>query len=209
MRPPCGAARLSEKLLQLAKAEGGGLLAETPAPLGLVLRHVIEEIYRLTDRGDALAVSITPDDGPLSDLDPDAFAILARNLIENALKHGAPDAPVSVRLAEGLFEVSNHGAVVPAEQLERLVRPFERGPTRSEDRALALRSPPPSAAARASRSTSPRRSPAQPMACAPQCASPRHRRKPDGKLNANQLFLQAAVRRDGDNSPVNATGDIP
>lgn len=130
--------RLSEKLLQLAKAEGGGLLAETPAPLGLVLRHVIEEIDRQTDRGDALSVSITPDDGPLSDLDPDAFAILARNLIENALKHGAPDAPVSVRLAEGLFEVSNHGAVVPAEQLERLVRPFERGPTRSEGSGLGL-----------------------------------------------------------------------
>jgi two-component system OmpR family sensor kinase len=130
--------RLSEKLLQLAKAEGGGLLAETSAPLGLVLRHVIEEIDRQTDRGDALVVSITPDGGPLSDLDPDAFAILARNLIENALKHGAPDAPVSVRLAEGLFEVSNHGAVVPAEQLERLVRPFERGPTRSEGSGLGL-----------------------------------------------------------------------
>ncbi|VFU17755.1 Histidine kinase (fragment) (plasmid) [Methylocella tundrae] len=49
-----------------------------------------------------------------------------------------PDAPVSVRLAEGLFEVSNHGAVVPAEQLERLVRPFERGPTRSEGSGLGL-----------------------------------------------------------------------
>ena len=130
--------RLSEKLLQLAKAEGGGLLAETPAPLGLVLRHVIEEIDRQTDRGDDLAVMISPDGGPLSDLDPDAFAILARNLIENALKHGAPDAPVSVRLAEGLFEVSNHGAVVPAEQLERLVRPFERGPTQSEGSGLGL-----------------------------------------------------------------------
>lgn len=130
--------RLSEKLLQLAKAEGGGLLAETPAQLGLVLRHVVEEIDRQTDRGDALAVSMTPDGGPLSDLDPDAFAILARNLIENALKHGAPDAPVSVRLADGLFEVSNHGAVVPPEQLERLVRPFERGPTRSEGSGLGL-----------------------------------------------------------------------
>jgi len=130
--------RLSEKLLQLAKAEGGGLLAETPAPLGLVLRHVIEEIDRQTDRGEALVVSITPDGGPLSDLDPDAFAILARNLIENALKHGAPDALVSVRLAAGLFEVSNHGAIVPAEQLERLVRPFERGPTRSEGSGLGL-----------------------------------------------------------------------
>ena len=130
--------RLSEKLLQLAKAEGGGLLAEAPAPLGLVLRHVVEEIDRQTDCGDALVIAITPNGGPLSDIDPDAFAILARNLIENALKHGAPDAPVSVRLADGLFEVSNHGAVVPPEQLERLVRPFERGPTRSEGSGLGL-----------------------------------------------------------------------
>ncbi|PNG25692.1 sensor histidine kinase [Methylocella silvestris] len=130
--------RLSEKLLQLAKAEGGGLLAETPAPLGLVLRHIIEEVDRQTDCGDALEITITPDGGPLSDLDPDAFAILARNLIENALKHGAPDTPVSVRLADGLFEVSNHGAIVSAEQLERLVRPFERGPTRSQGSGLGL-----------------------------------------------------------------------
>ncbi|WP_035714007.1 sensor histidine kinase [Azorhizobium doebereinerae] len=131
-------ARLSEKLLQLAKAEGGGLLAESPAPLGPVLRHVIEEIDRQSDGGDALIVSIPPDGGPLSDLDPDAFAILARNLIENALKHGTPDAPVRVQLGEGLFEVSNHGAVVPADRLERLTRPFERGPTRSEGSGLGL-----------------------------------------------------------------------
>ncbi|WP_374310362.1 sensor histidine kinase [Methylocella sp.] len=130
--------RLSEKLLQLAKAEGGGLIAETPAPLGPVLRHVIHEIDRQIGCGEALAVSIPPDGGPLSDLDSDAFAILARNLIENALKHGAPDAPISVLLGEGRFEVSNHGAVVPSEQLQRLTGPFERGPTRSEGSGLGL-----------------------------------------------------------------------
>jgi len=130
--------RLSEKLLQLAKAEGGGLLAETPAPLGPVLRHVIEDLDRQTACGDALDVSIPPDGGPPSDLDPDAFAVLARNLIENAIKHGDPHRPSTVRLTDGLFEVSNHGGIVPADQLMRLTRPFERGRTTAEGSGLGL-----------------------------------------------------------------------
>ena len=130
--------RLSEKLLQLAKAEGGGLLAETPTPLAPVLRHVIADLDRLTDRGEDLMVEIPPDSGLVCDLDPDAFAILARNLIENALKHGTPSTPVRVRLADGLFEVSNGGPVVPADRLARLIRPFERGPTGAEGSGLGL-----------------------------------------------------------------------
>lgn len=130
--------RLSEKLLQLAKAEGGGLLAEAPSPLGPLLRLVIEEVTRQSERGEDLSVFIAPDGGPVSDIDPDAFAILARNLIENALKHGAPDGPVEVRLAEGVFEVSNAGPAVPAERLARLTRPFERGPTEADGSGLGL-----------------------------------------------------------------------
>ncbi len=130
--------RLSEKLLQLAKAEGGGLLTEIPAPLGPVLRHVIEEVDRQADYGDRLEVSIPADGGPPSDLDPDAFAVLARNLIENAVKHGDPDRPITVRLADGLFEVSNHCEIVSADQLARLTRPFERGQTAAEGSGLGL-----------------------------------------------------------------------
>lgn len=130
--------RLSEKLLQLAKAEGGGLLSESRAPLGPVLRHVVEEVARQTDSGDRLNISVPPDGGPPSDLDPDAFAILARNLIENAVKHGDPDRRITVRLTDGLFEVSNRGEVVPAEQLARLPRPFERGPTSADGSGLGL-----------------------------------------------------------------------
>ncbi|MFG1348618.1 HAMP domain-containing sensor histidine kinase [Xanthobacter autotrophicus ATCC 700552] len=138
--------RLSEKLLQLAKAEGGGLLAEHPAPLGPVLRHVIAELDHQTDRqtdrqtdlGADLVVTIPPDGGPVSDLDPDAFAVLARNLIENALKHGAPDRPIDVRLREDGFEVANRCPVVPADRLAALLRPFERGPTQAEGSGLGL-----------------------------------------------------------------------
>lgn len=129
---------LSEKLLQLAKAEGGNLLAERPAPLGPVLALVIEEIDRRFDVADRLDVSVPAGGGAPSDLDPDAFAVLARNLIENALKHGAPEGRVAVRLSATSFEVENDGPAVPADRLDGLTRRFERGPTVAEGAGLGL-----------------------------------------------------------------------
>lgn len=130
--------RLSEKLLQLAKAEGGGLVSEHPAPLGPVLRLVVEELDRQFDCGDRLDVTIPPDGGPALDLDPDAFAVLARNLVENAVRHGDPDESVRIRLAADRFEVTNGGPAVPADRLSALTRPFERGPTRAAGSGLGL-----------------------------------------------------------------------
>ena len=131
-------ARLSEKLLQLAKAEGGGLLAERPAPLAPVLALVVDEIARQADCADLLDVAVAPDGGPISDLDPDAFAVLARNLIENAVKHGAPDTSVVVRLDADALVVDDRGAVLPPDRLALLTRPFERGPTRADGSGLGL-----------------------------------------------------------------------
>ena len=72
-------------------------------------------------------------------MDADAFAILARNLIENALKHGAPDRPVAVTLTDGgLLGVTNDGPVVAPETLARLRRPFERGVTAATGSGLGL-----------------------------------------------------------------------
>ncbi|MFO1150852.1 MAG: histidine kinase dimerization/phospho-acceptor domain-containing protein [Alsobacter sp.] len=129
--------RLSEKLLQLAKAEGGGLIAQVPAPLAPVLDLVVDELRRQGEQGERIALAIS-DRAWASDLDPDAFAILARNLIENALRHGDPDEPVSVLLEPGLLAVANAGPVVPPERLEALTRPFERGPTEAQGSGLGL-----------------------------------------------------------------------
>ena len=129
---------LAEKLLQLAKAEGGGLLAETPTRLGPLLVLVLGEIDRRFDVAERLAPSIPADGGPPSDLDPDAFAVLARNLIENALKHGAPEGKVAVRLGDDRFEVENDGPAIAADRLAHLTRRFERGPTTAEGSGLGL-----------------------------------------------------------------------
>ncbi len=129
--------RLSEKLLQLAKAEGGGLIAASPAPLGPVLELVVDELERQAEARGRIDLCVSPADAP-SDLDPDAFAILARNLIENALRHGAPGELVSVTLEPALLQVTNRGPVVPPERLAELTRPFERGPTEAQGSGLGL-----------------------------------------------------------------------
>jgi two-component system OmpR family sensor kinase len=129
-------ARLSEKLLQLAKAEGGGLIAETARPLAPVLRLVAQEAERDLDLDGRLDLVIEGD--PVAPLDPDAFAVLARNLIENAVKHGDPERPILASLGPDRFVVANDGPAVAPENLRRLLRPFERGPTRATGSGLGL-----------------------------------------------------------------------
>lgn len=117
--------RLSEKLLQLARAEGGRLRRDGVLDLRPVLTMVLADVERLT--GPARIQSMVADDPVLSDLDPDAFAIVARNLIENALHHGTAAAPVQVTLTRDALRVVNDGPPMAAETLAALTARFERG----------------------------------------------------------------------------------
>lgn len=59
---------------------------------------------------------------------------LIRNLIENAMKHGAPPIAVSVRRegAQAVLIVSDDGPGVTAELAEQVFEPFHRGPSRGK-----------------------------------------------------------------------------
>lgn len=129
--------RLSERLLQLARAEGGRLRMDRAADLRPVARMVADDLARGA-KPDRIVLSL-PADAVLSDLDPDAFAILLRNLVENALRHGSPDAPVDVALRpEGTLSVANDGPVLPPEALDRLANRFERAGATAEGSGLGL-----------------------------------------------------------------------
>ncbi len=131
-------ARLSEKLMQLAKAEGGRLVSERATDVGPVLKMVVEEISTGHMAAGRIDLDL-PDVPVLSHMDVDAFAILARNLIENALKHGRQDQPVTVSLSrDGAFRVVNSGPVVSQGSLSQLSRPFERGQTAADGIGLGL-----------------------------------------------------------------------
>lgn len=129
--------RLSERLMQLARAEGGRLRLDQASDLRTVARIVIEDVARATAPG-RIALTL-PDRPVMSDLDPDAFGILCRNLVENALRHGSETAPVEVTLAaNGVLTVSNEGPVVAPESLARLTARFERAGASSDGSGLGL-----------------------------------------------------------------------
>jgi two-component system OmpR family sensor kinase len=104
--------RLSERLMQLARAEGGRLRMDRSGDLRAVARVVVDDLERASTK-DRIALTL-PSTAVMSDIDPDAFAILCRNLVENALRHGAENTTVQVALtADGLLSVANDGPVLP------------------------------------------------------------------------------------------------
>ncbi|MDR2880977.1 MAG: hypothetical protein LBV29_03650 [Azoarcus sp.] len=117
-------ARLAEKLLQLARAEGAGVVREIESDLVPILALTLED-FRNERAGERLHADMP--DTVLSRLDPDAFGILARNLIENALNHSPTGTPVEITLsAAGKLSVCNDSAVIPPDHLSLLKRRFER-----------------------------------------------------------------------------------
>ena len=129
--------RRTERMMQLARAEGGRLRMDKSSDLRGVARIVVDDIGR-TGTPDRIRLNL-PDMAVMSDLDPDAFAILCRNLVENALRHGGQTTPVDVTLtASGQFTVANDGPVVPCETLDRLTARFERASATSDGSGLGL-----------------------------------------------------------------------
>ncbi len=129
--------RLSEKLMQLARAEGGRLRREVASDIRPVLSMVLGEFDRTAGPG-RIKVDLSADP-VMSDLDPDAFAIVVRNLVENALRHGSGEAPIEVRLAgDGALRVINDGPALPPETLAQLTARFERAQARAEGSGLGL-----------------------------------------------------------------------
>ncbi len=129
--------RLSERLMQLARAEGGRLRMDHSADLRAVARIVVDDIGRGGTPGRIrLMLPQTP---VLSDIDPDAFGIVCRNLLENALRHGADNAPIDVTLtADGQLFVANDGPVLPGDTLDRLTARFERASASTDGSGLGL-----------------------------------------------------------------------
>ncbi len=128
--------RMSEKLMQLARAEGGRLRTDAASDLRPVLQIIVDDFARVGETRIDLKLSDQPVN---SKMDPDAFGILCRNLIENALKHGAQDKPVAVTLQQdGVLCVANDGPALPADAMSRLLRRFERGDGKIAGNGLGL-----------------------------------------------------------------------
>ncbi|MCF6303741.1 MAG: ATP-binding protein [Rhodobacteraceae bacterium] len=129
--------RMSEKLMQMARAEGASLRVDIPHDLTKVLQMVVNDLA-YSDTGNQIELTL-PQGPVLSRIDPDAFAIAARNLLENALRHGRSDTPVNVTLhKDGTLTVVNASPVVPPEDLKKLTHRFARQDRNTDGSGLGL-----------------------------------------------------------------------
>jgi len=107
-----------EKILQLGRAESGLSLRQEPTDLLLPLQLLVDEF---NGQGEYRGRVILRDDGMERVLvrgDLDTLAIALRNLLENALVHGDPSAPVDVRIsADGTVTVRNAGPALTPDEL--------------------------------------------------------------------------------------------
>lgn len=129
-------ANLSEKLLQLARADAG-MASGGPTDLALVAKLVVADLEQHEENRDRLRLELPAQGAVKAAIDTDALAIVLRNLVENALRHGAEGGKVTVRIGgDASLAVTNDGPVVPVPN--DLVKRFERGATRSGGSGLGL-----------------------------------------------------------------------
>lgn len=132
-------ARMSTRLLQLARLESGVPLRRDPVDLASLADLVAAEFTDAAGAADAARLCVEAG-GPGTTVpgDVDLLGIALRNLIENGLKHGGAAAAVRVTVGASGIEVIDDGPGVAAPELAGLVKPFRRGEGLSEGSGLGL-----------------------------------------------------------------------
>jgi signal transduction histidine kinase len=119
--------RMIDALLTLARSERGVVRRE-PVSLQAVARAVLlDRREELARRG--LRLESKLEDAPTTG-EERLIERLVANLIDNAIRHNTADGWVEVTTAidagQAVLSVANSGVAIPAEEVERLTRPFHR-----------------------------------------------------------------------------------
>jgi len=129
----------TEKLLQLARAEAGIGAGTAAVDLARVLDLVVMDFQRSAPGASRLQLHRAPGAALTGNYSEDAFAIVLRNLIENALLHGDRDETVDISLeAGGVVRIVNGAAVLSPDELAAVRKRFGRGATTSPGSGLGL-----------------------------------------------------------------------
>lgn len=134
-----GLGRLAEKLLQLARAESGLGNKDSEVDLLQVLDIVVHDADNSFGEGRDLTYRRSSDQTLVRRVDPDAFGIVMRNLIENALLHGDADQAVIVSIdSDHAISVVNACPVLSERDIMDFKRRFHRGRTSADGSGLGL-----------------------------------------------------------------------
>ena len=126
------------KLLQLSRAQAGIGAGDKPIDLIAVIETVIGDYDRDTGTAGRVLLENDVKEKLIRNVDIDAFAIVMRNLIENALIHGPVDDEVTVSVDDGTVRIINGGHVLSQEELAGLKKRFWRGKTNAAGSGLGL-----------------------------------------------------------------------
>lgn len=129
--------RRIEKLLQMSRAEAGLGQSRERTDLAAIAELLVDEYRRRPDVRNRLNL-VTPGDGCWVAMDQDALAIVLRNVIENAVSHGASSDPIDVRVGEHTVSVVNACPPVPPDVLLDLKSRFRRGISNGGGSGLGL-----------------------------------------------------------------------
>ena len=129
------AARLVEQLLALARSEPGApVVAHAPVALAPLLQTLLADLAPLAESR-TIQLSLDAPAGPQDSAVPGdaaALAILARNLVDNALRYTPAGGEVLVSLVaqpEGvLLRVDDSGPGIPESERDKVFDRFVRGP---------------------------------------------------------------------------------
>jgi two-component system OmpR family sensor kinase len=119
---------LTEKLLQFSRTGAGLALKRERIAVMTVLLVLIDDFRRQDGVGKRLQLTQHIDHELILLADIDVLGIALRNLLENAVRYGAPDQPIEVVIDHGnRVRVLSGGPVIPSEVLSDLKMPFQRG----------------------------------------------------------------------------------
>lgn len=129
--------RTVERLLQLARAETGPDQDGTTCDMGEVLGLLAQE--RSIQANEGRLVLHLPDIPVIARIGADDFAIIAANLLDNALRYAPSGARIAISLdTDGTLSIANPGPVIPADDLPGLTARHKRRDTRGGGLGLGL-----------------------------------------------------------------------
>ncbi|MDE1156980.1 MAG: ATP-binding protein [Neorhizobium sp.] len=132
-------ARLAEKLLQMSRAEAGIGVSDGPNDLMPILKLILQDFERLPAGEGRILLQDEAAQTIVHAINPDAFGIVIRNLIENALIHGPEDGVVDVVIEnDSEIRIINGGPVIDPQALAKLTTRFARGATSASGSGLGL-----------------------------------------------------------------------
>jgi len=138
-RQLAGLGRRVEKMLQMARAEAGLGHSRERTDLAAIAALVVDDFHQQAQVGARFRLEVDDDQSCWVAVDQDALAIVLRNVLENAVHHGAAGQPIEVRVGrDHTVRVVNACDVLPASALNALTRRFSRGEARAAGSGLGL-----------------------------------------------------------------------